>query len=508
MNHNKNLRCLTVALLLAACPSPPRPMDTDNPPGGADMRMTDPDGDGGEEPGVFSGTAQAVFITDRGEERVPDDLHAMPIVGFVHGSAGEPRLYPAEVQSNGTFRIPNLPPGPVWIRQGGARFFLTSARTIDLSHYHMGRPDRVGATQRTPVSVKLSGMAPWQPDDDVQLVVTNLGFLESLLSSVDPPANDATTMDVMLDWKEFGGAWLIDSAKGDRLILAQMITQSAGGVSFVALGRSATVGGFQMRDGMETLLQATLTNSAPRLSMRLRWQRSRFVALASAIHPTARAFAQWATINVNPGGALRADFDEMPELMRVEQDGGSSDIDLGMVSFLNPYPTHWVVYGRFHHHFSVNYTVPGAPRAGTLLGSVFVSDAIDRLGAGAIGPAVGPVTNITINGMNAMNNPNGVGTSPTIRWDPPELGTANGYIVTLYRLERMPNAPVPSSARVATIYTAQTSFVMPHGLMTSGQLYALQIRAVMQPGVDLTRTPYMVPVQRAYADAITGVISP
>jgi hypothetical protein len=418
--------------------------------------------------------------------------------------------YPAEFKSDGTFTIPGLPQGSAWIRQGDDRFIYTTGRTIDLSHFQLGRPDRTEVTEETLVSMSLTGMAPWAELDDFQMTIANLGFVDSpLFYGADLPELGATTVtNMQFDWRDVGAPWLVSPTKGDEVIFSQLSTQAVSGVSLLSLTRSASLPSLSIADGGSASISAALVSTAPQQSLNVTWARSKFDALRTTVHPSALAFSQDGTISANPGGTGRAELGDIPDVLRLQPDLASTDLSLGALAFRNPFPASWTVYGRFNHLYRVAYTVPGASRTGTLIGSIAVSDTVARLGAATIEPVVGPVRNVTVNGAAALSNLDGVGTTPTLSWDAPATGTPNGFILTLYRLEPIEGQQFPRSTRVATLYTTQSSVVMPKDLMVSGKLYCFLIRAIAQPGVDLSRTPYLVPVQRSHADTLTALISP
>src|SRR5207237_6003933 len=122
------------------------------------------------------------------------------------------------------------------------RFIYTTARTIDLNHYQLGRPDRVQAMNQTPVSMSFTGMAAWGDLDDIQMTIANLGFLDSPLQyAVDLPAPGATSiMDAQFDWRDTVDPWLVSPDKGDHVIFSQLSTLSVGDMPYLSLTRSAT----------------------------------------------------------------------------------------------------------------------------------------------------------------------------------------------------------------------------------------------------------------------------
>lgn len=510
MKIGRNLFTLSAALLIGACTGPTKPADQPDSGGSNDMRAGGDDGGGGDGGGdpsaTFTGKSASVFVSESADVEEPDDFSTAPVTALVPGSTV---TYPAETHPDGTFTIPGLPAGAAWIRQGSDRYIYTKSRSIDLRQYQLGRPDRVQATDSIPVSMSFTGMAPWADLDDFQLTVANVGFVDTPLQyAPDLPALGATSVsNATFDWMDVSTPWLISPAKGDQAIFSQLSTQVVGDVTYLTLSRSATLPTFSVAQGAPVNVNLAMVSTAPQQSLTINWKRSRFEALRTAVFPTAQSFAQDGTVSANPGGS-RAELGDIPDLLRVQPDLGATDLALGSLSYRNPFPAGWTVYGRFTQMYRISYALPGVARNGTLVAAISVSDTTDKLGSGDITPVVGPVINLKVNGNAAQSNVSGVGTTPLLSWEPSSVGAPNGYIVTLYRLEPIPDQQFPRSTRVATLYTTESSIVLPKDLMASGQNYCFLVRAVSQPGVDVSKTPYLVPMKRSYADALTAIVSP
>ena len=121
--------------------------------------------------------------------------------------------------------------------------------------------------------------------------------------------------------------------------------------------------------------------------------------------------------------------------------------------------------------------------AATLYGSMLV-------------PRLSAVVNPTINGVTFEQSVTSAGTTPTIAWSPPTVGTPSAYIVRIARL--VSQNGYTAVGQMLTFITGLTSLTVPPGLLVQGQVYSVGVTAV-STSVDLTRAPYRTPLPAAYA---------
>lgn len=484
---------------------------------GPDLAVQDAD------TGTISGTSIGVFLQSGGELRKPDDLTKVAIAAL-SGTGADTATFPAAAKVDGTFTIASVPKGPYWLRHGTDRFVYTSSRSLELNHYHVGRPDGVQANSSTQVTFNLTGLDPWQMTDDLQVVIPNLAIVDYPLGSLidtgkAPNTGDSVINGASVDWLDIGFGYLVDSGKADAVVLTQLVGGSAGGVSYQALTRSLSLPAFTLTDGMSATLTGAFTDSAPSLNPRVAWRRSQFETLRTRIHAMAQPLRQDGKIVAYPAplarGELLSPTSPAPApgatLLQIQTMAGNTDLDLGSPMLRNPFPASYGVYGRFSHQYVVPYSLPGVTVAGNLTAELFVALPVDQLTAAGVAPVVAPVANVLIGNMPAAMAPTGVGVTPAIAWDAPAMGVPTGYVVTLWRLSAQTTSMGRSfvrTTRAATFYTAQRSFTMPPGVLTPMNSYCLQIRAYVQPGMDLTQRPYQDSVPKAYADALTPIFKP
>jgi len=123
-----------------------------------------------------------------------------------------------------------------------------------------------------------------------------------------------------------------------------------------------------------------------------------------------------------------------------------------------------------------------------------------------IAPRLSPVREPRIAGAPLDAPRDGVGTSPNVTWQPPEIGTATGYRVAVYALDASPLGV--NATRIATLQTTATSLQIPTGVLSPGGSYVLAITAVASDGADLAAQPFSASLPYASADHVSATITP
>ncbi len=466
--------------------------------------------DAGRTTGPINGTSIGIYLSAQGEVRKPDDAAHLGVQALSGGS-GAVMAYPAKGGADGSFTIDKVPDGPFWLQVGSDRFLWTQRRDVNLNHYHPGRPDpKLAATSPTTVVFSLSGLAPWQDADDIQFTAANLNLNESPLSYTDtlPNIGDMTLGMASLDWSQISAPYLIDGAKGDAVILGQLeAAVTAMGVPFLALTRSLAVPSFTQVDGGKTTVAGALVNTAPGGNFQAIWKRSRFESLLLNVNPSATSYSQDASLSANPAGPDHGEIGQSPDLLRIQPTPGITDLDLGTLSYRNPFPAVWPLHGKFSHTFIIAYALTGADNKASLLGSIGVAQPAEQFSNG-VGPLIGPVGHPRIGGKDAFAGGTGIGVTPDLSWDAPAIGVLTGTTVIVYRIELPAGQRYPRTVKVATLITTGLTVTTPPGLLVAGKTYVFQFRALSQPGLDLSWTPFQDRLPKGYADALSGIFSP
>lgn len=112
-----------------------------------------------------------------------------------------------------------------------------------------------------------------------------------------------------------------------------------------------------------------------------------------------------------------------------------------------------------------------------------------------------PVRGILVNGKSTGETVADVGLAPEITWTAPSVGAPKTYRVVVRKLD-----PMGASKTVATIFTPDTSVLMPDNVLQKGGFYYLRITGLIN-AVDLS-TRDDVGEYGCFAEALTDVIEP
>jgi hypothetical protein len=459
------------------------------------------------DPNIVRGVAIQHNVTEGGVVDQPRDLSAATFGSDGRGAAGG---------ADGSFEIP----AGAWLEMklGGERMFLPAGSSApDLSYYRFGRGDLKFPTATTPVAFDISSLGSWQAGDSLQIVVPNAGVTmegpETMLAA--PPGAGATAIGgQVFDWKS-NQAPILDAARGDTTWVAQMAVNATddGRTYYRALTRAGVARGFTVVDGQAATLSAALAPVAQPRELTLRWKGSEFAALAAQAGPGARpAAAPALAVRALPEPLARHSslfnrlYTALPTLVDLGPMSGSEDIDQ-TVAFGNPFGSAGTVWTEF---VTVVYPIPVAvqtPQGSASLTAMMVAAVpVSTLANGVIAPPLSPVRQARIAGASLDAPRAGVGASPTVTWQPPEIGTSTSYRVAVYALDASPLGV--NATRIATLHTTATSLQIPSSVLSPGGSYVLAITAVAGDGVDLAAQPFSAPLPYASADYVSAVITP
>jgi hypothetical protein len=178
------------------------------------------------------------------------------------------------------------------------------------------------------------------------------------------------------------------------------------------------------------------------------------------------------------------------------------------VSYGDPFTSKaapWTEFVSLVYAFPV--PIPTGKAIGSLSAMMVATVPVNAAGAAetVITPSISPVQNAQINGQSLDAAAAGVGTSPTVTWQPPAIGTATSYRVVVSAVEA--SSMGVNVRPVATLHTRSTSIRIPAPVMTSGS-YVLTITAIAAGGADLTSRPFVGALPYASADHVTALITP
>jgi len=465
---------------------------------------------------IVHGTGTLHWIGDRETVDRPFDLSRMTFTSFTPTASGFERRT-GTGSADGTFEVPVGLGAPSWQLGFNAtgqppRFLVGNALRPDLSTFLLGRPDRRFPAQPTSLTINATGLAPWQLAHELGILSSNAGALLLGTQVVPIDVGDTAIAGKTTDWFEP----LIDAAKGDTALVFQLSDKNAdppGSNGFyVALTKAGVAAPFAMTEGAATAMTVALADVPQSRALTVHVRRSQFDALRAQVGPgaqPARTFQHSLFIHALPRAQQRGFFDAAPRVARFFGSEGTADYDQSFL-YGNPFQTAGVGWDEFvvaRHGFFVPVLAAGATTAANLDVGFLAYLPVSALAVdGTIAPTITPVLNLTIGGADLMTPRTGVGLTPTIAWDAPELGAPTCYSV---RLHRVGVTSTSTTLRlVATFLTTARSLTLPDTLLSTGNSYVLVIGAQAVPDYACTSTPFVSGLQAGFADAATAQFTP
>ncbi|HET8901674.1 MAG TPA: fibronectin type III domain-containing protein [Holophagaceae bacterium] len=460
---------------------------------------------------IVVGLRSLSFHQDNTTTLQPLDLSATPIQALVPNASGGFDTLTGAGHSDGTFSIPNVPEGYYWLRFGST-YVWTSSSYVDWSNDLFGRADGVyPGNSPTTLSLSLTGLNPWQAQDDLVWDVPVQGTALALpLGSADianAPAPGATALAGFS--VNFAGNDiqfpLLDGTKGDQAYLNQLTTRPAGAETYRALAKSFVAPATTMTDGGTTNLSGGFLDVPQASSLRLNWQRSAFAALAPGVNPAAVPSGSFFFTYAYPlpsSYGLPANAFELLDYTGP----GTGDVDLGDLPYGNPFPASWSVAAETYEAFNVSYLAPGATSPLVLTRYSYQATTTLPTAAAPVTPLLGPIQAPKINGKDLFANQLSVGTNPTLSWNPPSVGAPSGYVISCYRL--FASGTGSSIQTVGRFRTRTTSIKLPSGILAAGNTYVFTIAAIRANGVDLGTTPFKTALPYAFTTSMSAIVAP
>ena len=424
-------------------------------------------------------------------------------------------IYPGVGHRDGSFEIPGLPDGPMWLRVAtrpvGEVFYWTDADHVDFDEPVLGPEDPPRSADDDRLNLALTGLAPWQDGDSIAwFVPEDIVFAQSLVG-VPPEPGSTELTGTSVDWS---GRPLADTGPGEPAFVVQYRPQElALGVEVIAPIRAASPTMHQVA-GTTGTLTATLA-APPVLPYRLNWARDAFEATRAEIHPT-RAEASsshWFSVVAMPGlvdgeAWISVDY-PVASLVDPSILEGTTPLDLGELAIPNPYPRAWLT-DSYVVTFPVSLPMPdGSPW--TIEAAVGTRRTEFPTATSPAAPAITPIRAPKIGWRDAFTDLDGVGLTPVISWQAPATGTATSYELTIVEAVLDPPPPYrPGWYITATLVVPGdvTSLQVPADLLVEGKTYAMIVKAIAQPGQDITTRPFRIGGVYAFAEAVTGRFTP
>jgi hypothetical protein len=534
-------------MLLAACNGDD---DTRPPPGGDGGVIETPDSGTPDSGTPDSGTPDSgtfnpgpATVQGRGEFHyidptagivtAPRDLSDRPIAALIPDATGTTyTVKPATLApSNDAFTIDNVT-APYLLKFGTTYSWFTGRTagtfTPDLGFPQIRRREVTEAGPGTALALNVTGLAPWQGElDDLQVSAPYAGLRYFSLPTCDStfaataPAEGATSYSKTYDWTRApvtpcgNDPFLIEASKGDDVYITQLVGRRASNAQLIIkeLKRSYTTVAFNMTDGQSAGINAQLS-AQPTTSRSFDMRFDGFRAAAAQVHPNAVLSAMDFGLGTIPAWSTLGESTGFPDLVS----GSPQDLNVPnqtlSFEYANPFPAAWGTFMSVRANTLTSYSVP-LPEGGeapALQVRVGVTQAYavpaTQTGAAVIQPLLSPARALKVNGQSATGAPlTGIGTTPLVSWEAPEIGRPSFYRVNLYELRVSATTGRTTATLVSDFFTQSTSLRIPADILASGKHYYLRVIANSSSLWNPDR-PFLTQFGEGRATALSSRLSP
>ena len=457
----------------------------------------------------------------------PDALYPAALVPQSDGSLT--RLNGA-ANPDGSFSIPNVPAGYVWLQVALNEYFWIATSDFDFGKDIIGAPIAgLNPPVTTTFNYSISGLQPAQPGDYISVRSENDGLFQLPFPLF--LSNGATTLNEVIP--EPG---IIDWSKVDTLFISQYLATTSGTFSGFTLGPTQTLTGLTLTNGATNNITATLSPS-PSASISLSIKGTQWSSAASVgpsttgpvssnyvlfaqPYLTDRLGARFYAVGSGPSFPLLRPAVPPPSLQTtlsivglcgssVEPAGFPSptfplppivaDVDYGALSYGDPFPSTWQRLFQYCQVLEVNLPRPSSTVTDTFLLS---NRQITGAPTGPVTPILSAVQNPMINGGSAFQGATLNTTTVNLAWSAPAIGQPYGYYVTVYKLGTLSNGGTEEYIGVERFGTAKTSVQVP--FLSAGNTYVFLITAETDGLAKMETNPLRAKIPNGEAAVISA----
>lgn len=499
---------LLVSLLLVGC--------TQTAESEAPVDAGTPEADAAATVGSVTGSRIRTHISDPdGATDRAVDLSGATFEALVLDTSGtQVSVLAGSGTSSGQLAVPDVPLGAAYYlhlysaSENPPHVYVhTTARYVDLGEYSGQRSDVVsGSTGSALAWGNVGGLDAWTSGDQLLYFSSDNG----LYLYGGTPAVDSTALSLS---QSFANQPLVSSARGDVMYALQLHGGAVvDGSTVLAVTRALKLPSLDMSDGAATTISGTGSSFSqpPFATVSLSYRRSQFVALRDGTAPAASLGSttshQLYVCALLGGSQLKYGFYSNSADLMAYSSTGSSDVTLDQVRVGNPFPSSYGLYGYASATFPSSYTLPGATSSVKISNAVTYAAPLADFASGPVQPRLGPATDFQINGQSAQTTTAAVTTQPVLTWSPPQLGSANGYTVSVHQLY-LRSSTQTAQRLLAQFHTTQTRVVVPPGLLQSGEYYVFRVVAQHRPGFDNSR-PFRGTLPASTATVLSALVTP
>ena len=414
----------------------------------------------------------------------PESLHDMPwsrrTIQAVPAGGAAADAHSATVDEKGEFLITGAPTSAYWLvfpdeltafRDEGNTYVWTAASEFDLGL--RGLPSYVGGTARMPMPTPITGLKAVETYDSMEAYGTSQSW--SMTWLLPTPGAVSTT-------------WPADQAIPFRVTPSEqiLVKQWQGALhgplnvqTVVRAGRAAAPA------DASTEVPVMLSDATP-AAVDVQIDHAAIMGQLAGIQgPLEVSFKLMA--DSDPSDYMPGDKN-----LLVKVSNGSTavgDPSAGRLSYVDPYPASWSRRYQLTYMNFVDYLVDGTTggtatcRAGlTLFGTA------SELGHGPLRPNLSLPQQLAMDGSSAMVGREDVALTPTITWQPPQIGESVLYLLRIMQVVKMSERGYRDQL-AGSFLTPKTEAKIPEGVLKPAGQYYLELIAVGGLGEDAMTRP-------------------
>jgi hypothetical protein len=463
-----------------------------------------PDAEGPDSGGSRSGQRvigrySLWYSTGWEDVEVGADMRANPPVVWIPRSDGGFDRREGLGGNRGDFEIGDVTGGPFWLELLGDFILGWPGERFDLRNPGLGFFDQQTGTPGTRLDVSLTGLEPWQADDDLYLFSAQTGTQLLARRMLDRPPRPADT-EIQATIELPGEPLVQGRSRGDELYVVQMQHTRVGDAEVLTAGRALKTSDVQMVAGASAPLTGALEPAAALTRKTLAWNPRSLLLRANEGVPL--LVPQGATLSLTAAPGAAALFARAGALLGVAW--GAHDSVPGAFEYADPYPATWRRTVRYDVRFKSYVPVDSSGRTCDYTGSIGGAAYTSREPI-ELPPIVGPPRNVQVEGEPSDGVVLRAGLSPRVTWQAPDGVPANGYLLRVYTSQKPVNQDC-SAVGGPRLFTAYQDVRLPPGLVQPGHWTFVVVRAIADTAQD--DSPYFTGNWSSYAEAVSTVFLP
>ena len=469
------------------------------------------------------------------------------VAALVPQSDGSFKSFTGAAGANGTFEIPNVPPGYYWLKLGPRDIYWTSSSTFDMgSDIFVSTANPINRTpSMTNINFSFTSLEP----------TATPGLLEfDPLETSFPSYRNTTNSGSTTFSGGIGIGTNLDLSVIKNAFVRQYEQAAFGSINGYVMGPSLTLSDLSLTTGGPNTISGALNPTVP-TSINLSLKGSAWAPLFDHIAPTAPTAVGgsfylsvqpyisadgpnvssskpidllWTNGTCTGGSFSGGDFSGFLTPSRPTNQPLTTDVEAGAVQYSDPFSSAWRRTFRVCQTASVSIPMPG----GSTQNLNLLNTQTTSLPTTAVKPLVSAVQNPKINGADLFTAATINGTAVTLSWDPPVIGTPFGYTVAVMTPVTPPAVTLPVGTpptgtfpvgtppgtiiggigtavffSTTTLSTAKTSMTLPPDLLSSGKTYLFVITSAVDGKANMETSPHRSLLPVANAQLISAPIT-